>query len=245
MTTSNQDSLCQSILLHLLPGALGTVVYVLLAPMLIRDGYPAILALFIGVGAVTVPFELGYLFLTAKRTNGTYSLKSVIQLRNPLPKWQYFVFPIAMVIWAFLASGALSLVDPIIAKAVFGWLPNWFFVFDPNQYKLFSREALLLTFWVGLVINGLLGPIVEELYFRGHLLPRLSGLGNWAPLVNISLFSLYHFWTPWEFFSRIIWLLPWGYVVWRKKNIYLMMIAHCMVNILGALLTWGRILGSN
>ena len=245
MTTSNQDSLLQSILLHILPGALGTVVYVVLAPILIQNGYPAMLALIIGVGAIAIPFELGYLFLTAKRISGTFSLKPVIQLRNPLPKWQYFVLPVAMVIWAFLASGALSLVDPMIARTLFGWLPDWFFVFDPSQYLAFSREALMTTFYVILVINGLLGPITEELYFRGHLLPRLSGLGNWAPFVNISLFSLYHFWTPWEFFSRIIWLLPWGYVVWRKKNIYLMMIAHCTVNILGALLTWGRILGQS
>ncbi|HEX9840115.1 MAG TPA: CPBP family glutamic-type intramembrane protease, partial [Anaerolineales bacterium] len=64
-------------------------------------------------------------------------------------------------------------------------------------------------------------------------------------LINITLFSLYHFWTPWQFFSRIVWLLPWGYVVWRKKNIYLMMIAHCASNILGWLLTWGLILGNS
>jgi membrane protease YdiL (CAAX protease family) len=193
---------------------------------------------------VTLPFEIGNLLLTAKRTSGTYSLKSVIKFREPLPKWQYFVFPLAMVIWAFLASGALSFLDPIIAKTWFGWLPDWFFIFDITQLKAFSRESLLTTFWVVLIVNGFLGPITEELYFRGHLLPRLSKLGNWAPLVNISLFSLYHFWTPWEFFSRIVWLLPWGYVVWRKKNIYLMMIAHCIVNILGALLTWGRILSN-
>jgi membrane protease YdiL (CAAX protease family) len=220
-------------------------VYVLLAPILIRNGYPAILALLIAAGTVIFPFELGYLFLKSMRTNGTFSLKSVTGLREPLPKWQYFVFPFAMVVWAFLSSGALSLVDPVIAKTLFGWLPDWFFLFDPNQYKPFAREALLTTFYVVLVINGLLGPITEELYFRGHLLPRISRLGGWAPLVNISLFSLYHFWTPWEFFSRIIWLLPWGYVVWRKKNFYLMMIAHCAVNLLGALLTWGRILGQN
>jgi membrane protease YdiL (CAAX protease family) len=201
-------------------------------------------ALLVIVGGVSVPFEIGYLLLRAKRTSDTYALKSVVQLREPLPKWQYFVFPLVMVIWAFLASGAMSLVDPIIAKAWFGWLPDWFFVFDLNQLKTFSREALLITFWVALIVNGFLGPITEEYYFRGHLLPRLSRLGNWAPLVNISLFSLYHFWIPWEFFSRIVWLLPWGYVVWRKKNFYLMMIAHCTVNILGILLTWGRILGS-
>jgi len=241
MNTLKQYSLLQSITLHLLPGILGTIAYVLLAPTLLERGYPVLLALMIAAGGVIVPFQLGYLLLQRQNADG----KPVIAFREPLPKWQYFVFPLGMVIWAFLASGALSQLDPIIAKAWFGWLPDWFFIFDIEQFKPFSRDALLITFWVGLAVNGLLAPIVEELYFRGHLLPRLSRFGNWAPLINITLFSLYHFWTPWQFISRILWLLPWGYVVWRKKNIYLMMIAHCASNILGWLLTWGLILSNS
>jgi hypothetical protein len=31
-----------------------------------------------------------------------------------------------------------------------------------------------------------------------HLLPRLSRLKGWAPLWHILLFSLYHFFSPWE-----------------------------------------------
>lgn len=241
MNTLKHYSLLQSITLHLLPGILGTIAYVLLAPMLLEKGYPAILALLVAAGAVIFPFEIGYLFLQAQRVKNS----PVIEFREPLPPWQYFVFPLGMVIWGFLASGALSLLDPVIARAWFDWLPDWFFIFDVEQFKPFSRDALLVTFWVGVAINGFLLPIVEELYFRGHLLPRLSRFGNWAPLINITLFSLYHFWTPWQFFSRIVWLLPWGYVVWRKKNIHLMMIAHCASNILGWLLTWGLILGNS
>jgi membrane protease YdiL (CAAX protease family) len=165
-------------------------------------------------------------------------------LREPLPKWQYIVFPLGMVIWGFLASGALSWLDVTTAKSIFAWLPEWFFIFDVEQFRSFSREALMNTFWIGLLVNGFAGPIVEELYFRGHLLPRLPGPRVWSPVFNIALFSLYHFWTPWQFFSRIIWLLPWGYIVYKKQNIYLMMIAHCAGNTIGWLLTWALILGS-
>ena len=45
--------------------------------------------------------------------------------------------------------------------------------------------------------------MVEELYFRGYLLPRISRLGAWAPLVNTVLFSLYHLFTPWLSVGRI------------------------------------------
>lgn len=238
METLNTHSPIQSITLHLLPGALGTVTYVLLAPGVLRNGYPAILALLIAVGIVTLPIQLGYL-LTKRKTS-----VPLIALREPLPTWQYIVFPLLMVFWAFLASGALSVLDVAIAKVWFNWLPEWFFIFDAEQFKAFSREALMTTFWIGLVVNGIAGPIVEELYFRGHLLPRLPAPRAWSPVFNIALFSLYHFWTPWQVISRILWLLPWGYVVMKKKNIYLMMIAHCAGNTIGWFLTWALILGS-
>ena len=232
-----QHSFSKSIVLHLLPGALGTFVYILLSPILLGNGYPALLALLIAVGVITLPFQIGYLLLQRRNSD----VQPVIGLRESLPQWQYFVFPLVMVIWGFLVSGALSLLDVALADKWFSWLPEWFFIFDMEQFKLFSREVLMTTFWVGLIVNGFAGPIVEEYYFRGHLLPRLCGPENWMPFINISLFSLYHFWTPWQFFSRILWLLPWGYIAWRKKNIYLMMIAHCVANTIGWLLTWGAI----
>ena len=241
MKTQKGHSLFQSVILHLLPGALATAAYLVTAPLLMQKGYPSVLALLLASGLVIVPFELGYLFLQKQRAQDN----AVIDLREPLPKWQYIVFPLGMVIWAFLASGVLSLLDVYIAKAWFSWLPAWFFFLDIGQFSGFTREALWTTFWVGLLINGFVGPIVEELYFRGHLLPRLAAPGNWPPFLNISLFSLYHFWSPWQFFSRILWLLPWGYIVWRKKNFYLMMIAHCAANVFGWVLLWSQILGKS
>lgn len=240
MNNFKSHPIIQTITLHLLPGVLGTLVYVFLAPVLLQQGYPAILALLIAAGAVIMPFQLGYLFLQRRK----FADQPVIAPREPLPKWQYIVFPLGMVIWGFLASGALSALDIALAKLWFGWLPEWFFIFDVEQFSAFSRETLMLTFWIGLLVNGFAGPIVEELYFRGHLLPRLPGPQNWSPVINIALFSLYHFWAPWQFFSRIIWLLPWGYIVLKKKNFLLMMIAHCAGNTIGWLLTWALILGS-
>jgi len=236
-----QYSFSKSIVLHLLPGALGTLAYVFLAPIFLDNGYPSALALFIALGIFTLPFELGYLFLQ----RGNAENQPVIELRETLPKWQYIIFPLGMVIWGFLASGALSLLDVSIMKAWFNWLPDWFFGLDAEHLKVYSRETLMTTFWIGLVINGFVAPIVEEFYFRGHLLPRLSGPRNWLPFINISLFSIYHFWTPWQILSRIVWLYPWVHVTWRKQNIYLMMITHCAANTLGWLLTWGLILGNS
>ncbi|WKZ36557.1 MAG: CPBP family intramembrane metalloprotease [Anaerolineales bacterium] len=237
---NNKHSISKSIVLHLLPGAVGTLAYVLLAPLFLQNGYPAILAILVAAGVVIAPLELGYLFVQAKQS----SFNEIIQYREPLPRWQYVLIPLGLVVWGFLASGALSMLDVVIARQLFGWLPDWFFVFDVEQFSAFSREALLTTFWIGLLVNGFFLPIVEEFYFRGYLLPRLPGPRNWSVTLNISLFSLYHFWTPWQLISRIIWLLPWGFAVERKKNIYLMMIAHVAGNTIGWLLTWALILST-
>jgi membrane protease YdiL (CAAX protease family) len=62
---------------------------------------------------------------------------------------------------------------------------------------------------LGDVVNAVAGPVVEEVYFRGYLLPRISRFGAWAPLINTVLFSVYHFFTPWQNVGRILGLLPW------------------------------------
>jgi len=242
MNTENQLSNLKVILLHLLPGLIGTIVYIAITPFLMERGYPSLFSFLVAAAVVIMPLELGYLLYKAKQINGSFSLKKILLFRESLPKWQYVVIPLILVIWGFLATGVTPLLDNLIANAWFSWLPDWFF-FDTNHFEGYSRSALLITFWVGLIFNGLALPIVEELYFRGYLLPRMSHFGKWAPLINVSLFSLYHFWTPWQTISRILWLLPWVYTAWRKQNIYLILIAHCTANALGWLLSWSLILG--
>ena len=78
--------------------------------------------------------------------------------------------------------------------------------------------------------NGILGPVVEELYFRGYLLPRLAWMPRWAPTVSGLLFSLYHTFTPWEQLPRLLVVIPLGYVMQRSRNIYWGMIVHCIFN---------------
>lgn len=42
---------------------------------------------------------------------------------------------------------------------------------------------------------------MEELYFRGYLLPRISRFQWWAPLVSGLFFGLYHIWQPYGFLT--------------------------------------------
>ena len=88
---------------------------------------------------------------------------------------------------------------------------------------------------MGIFIDGIVGPVVEELFFRGYLLPRMAYLKKWAPFVNGTLFGLYHFWQPHNYLAIIGIGIILSYIVWRKKNVYLGIIIHCTLNILGAI----------
>jgi hypothetical protein len=77
-----------------------------------------------------------------------------------------------------------------------------------------------------------MAPILEEMYFRGFLLPRLSRFGLWAVPLHSLLFALFHVWTPWMVVARAVGLLPLIYVAQKKRNIYIGMIAHMLGNFL-------------
>jgi membrane protease YdiL (CAAX protease family) len=168
----------------------------------------------------------------------------MVNYRQHVPWWMYIAFPLLILIWGILVTSLVSPIDNLLLNQVFKWLPDWYTLRNVLDIKtMYSREAILFTAVCALILNGLVGPIVEELYFRGHLLPRLSRFGRWAPLLNVALFSLYHFWTPWMFFSRLVLLIPMVYGVWWKRNIYIGMIAHCLLNLIGTVVLFAQLLG--
>jgi membrane protease YdiL (CAAX protease family) len=135
-------------------------------------------------------------------------------------------------------------VDKFFIDRFFTWVPNWFFLSGPtSQLDQYSHSALLATAILGLALNAIAGPVVEELYFRGYLLPRLSRLKGWAPVCNILLFSLYHLFTPWENLIRIFAITPMIYAVWWKKNINIGIIVHCTGNLIGSIGMLAMVLG--
>ncbi|MFL5778229.1 MAG: CPBP family intramembrane glutamic endopeptidase [Chloroflexota bacterium] len=227
--------------LFLIPGALVTAAFVILAPVAEGVGFPPILALLLAIALVLIPIELGVL-VRAARTEGV-GIGSLIPYRAPMRPVDWLWLVPVLVVAAFIGFGLSMAVEPAVIDALFGWLPDWFVrPVDVDRIGDYSRGAWLLTLALYLALNGFIGPIVEELYFRGYLLPRMSRLGRWAPLVNVSLFSLYHFWSPWQIVGRILGFGPTVYAVWWKRNIYLGMVVHCTLNTLGVLILSSLIL---
>jgi membrane protease YdiL (CAAX protease family) len=234
-----QPAPAPTIVLHLLPGALGTIWYVLAAPIAMRFGLPALLALYSAIVPI-IAFELGYLLF---RRSADQRLLSADQPPRRLALGQLAVLVLLSLAVALLGSWLLAPVEAYAASKLFAWLPGWYRFADLPQYAArYSRATLLAALAVGLALNGVAAPIVEELYFRGYLLPRLARYGRWAALINAALFSLYHFWAPWQLLSRVIVVLPWAWAAQRKQTIAVGVICHCLLNVVGTLALFASIL---
>jgi membrane protease YdiL (CAAX protease family) len=169
-----------------------TVAFVLLAPFVERAGFPPIAALLAAILIVLVPFELAVIVRASRyRAQG---FRSAIPYRRTLPLRDWVWLVPVLIVAAFIGFGLSMVFEPTVIAGFFAWLPDWFMrPIDLERAGDYSRDAWLVTLVAYLALNGFVGPIVEELYFRGYLLPRMEWMGRWAPLVNVSLFSLYHF----------------------------------------------------
>jgi membrane protease YdiL (CAAX protease family) len=237
-----QHSAARTVMLHLLPGALITAFYAGAAPVVRNLGFPSLMAIFLAIAFVLIPFELGYLFYQARK-NRT-SLGSVVLYREPVPKGQFVALVLVTFVWSAICSVLLyPPLDEFFIENVFSWVPEWFLLSE--DFARYSTAALLVTWVLGFVVNAIVGPTVEELYFRGYLLPRISRLGAWAPLLNTVLFSIYHFFTPWQNIGRIIGLLPMIYATWWKRSIYVSIAVHVLGNVSTMLLLLPVLLGAS
>lgn len=228
-------SLTKIIALHLLPGIIITLVFGAIAPWTTRQNLPVPLALLFTWVLAGIPLELGVLLYQGYRLNHRLSLEGVILFRETIsPRTLLWLTPV-LVVWALTALTLLTPLANRIMLVLFSWFPQHLLLSDFAQnISNYPRSVL----WLVVSLSGLLNvlvPVVEELYFRGFLLPRMSSLNKWAPLLNTVLFSLYHFWLPWEFFNRIIALLPMVYAVWWKRNIFIGIWVHALLNSFGTI----------
>ncbi len=223
-----KHSLLKSIVLHLLPGLLGGIFYFAIVPFVKEQGFPSVMAISLAGIFVLIPFELGFL-LYQKRLTGKNLFNGVIQYCQRIPTWQYFVWvPVV-----FLITGLLFTIFNFTSKFImtlFNWMPSDM-ILNMGLSNEYSKTILIITYGVLLLFIVLILPAIEELYFRGYLLPRMPpNLKGWTPIIHSVLFALYHTWTPWMFIVRTIGVLPLIYMVKHKKNIYLGIIVHCLLN---------------
>jgi len=223
----------QSILYHFYPGILITGGFIFLAPMSIRYGYPPQFGMLMAILMVAIPVLTLHLFAAKKREqlNNIFALNGY---SNRLPAGKLVLYSIGLVAAAFIIWGITQPVDIYISKTLFKWLPKWYTVQDFAGY---SAGKVKITLLLNLVLNGLLAPVAEELYFRGYLLPRMKTWSKYAFVVNAVCFSLYHLWQPYVYLTLILALMPMVYLVNKTRDLRLGLLTHSLLNIIGAILS--------
>lgn len=228
----------RSLAYHLYPGILVTGCYLLLAQVSKRYAIPSQAGLLAAIGFVAMPVLLLHLAHT-KRHEKRKSLREVNLYTAKISRTRLVLYTAGLVTFAFLAWGVMTPVAQFINERFLGWLPSWYSVQDLSGT---GSTILLVCLAANLVLNGVLAPVLEEYYFRGYLLSRMTAWGNRAFLVNTICFTLYHFWQPAIWCTLMIALLPMTYLVWKTRDLRIGLYTHMTINIIGALLTFGQAL---
>lgn len=220
--------------LHLVPGLVFAGFFFLLSWMFIRYGLTAYLALLVTIPVCLVPIEIGTILLWSTRSIGEASLSTATAYGRRGTVVDYVVLPILLFVCWGLLSVAVAPVSLYLETHLSGWLPVW-----ATQEALMnglagsSSTQRSITLAVAALLSGFVAPVVEELYFRGFLLPRMARWGWMAPVANSLLFAVYHFYFPGNVPGIFVAFVPVSYVVMVRKNWRIGLVVHSLFNLWG------------
>ena len=184
---------------------------------------------------ILVPIELGIILKSSKSEYGKYSLQSAFVEQEKSAIWKVLIiafvfFGIAGLLSAFIAP-IENQVFAEIRSNILNRLPRGFDWTNYEYLKTFSNPMLIITCVYYGIFNVLIGPITEELFFRGYLTSHYETQKSFTPVMIAILFSLYHFWLPFNNVFRVLAFAPVAYVAYKKKNLYISIYFHCLCNL--------------
>jgi uncharacterized protein len=226
------------LLLIFIPPALLMAAYALTG-YLLQDTIPSLLLFYFLALSILFPIQLLVILIASKKEYGSYSLRSAFPNYQKINWWKIVLY--GALLWGFagLMTVTVAPLEALLFAPISGRLsaiiPPYFDWTNMEYLQRYPSNILLLTCAAYLILNGFVGPIVEELFFRGFLTTKLSRFGKYAPLIVTVLFSLYHFWSPFSNLFRIIAFYPAAYMAWRMKNIYIAIVFHVLSNVTSAI----------
>jgi membrane protease YdiL (CAAX protease family) len=224
--------------LHLAPAAVAFVGALALAPIIAPLGLPRSFALTVAFALLLTPIELGLLLRAARRATGRLSLRAipaVLAYRRRVGRWWALVpvlFPVALAM-----AVAWTPVGNALGMQLHRLYPAWLLPDYDVTKAGYSTPVLVTTVLITLVVDGVLNPTVEELYFRGYLLPRLPVAGWRAVILSAGFFAVQHYWQPYNWLLIFALQLILTALVIRTRSIRFGIIMHVLANSFGILAT--------
>lgn len=139
----------------------------------------------------------------------------------------FLVLPIYSILFALISFPYLKFVAPPLegltkSMALFR-IPSYS-IFQDTPENMYSFPPIALLF---LGVGNFLG---EELYFRGYLMKKTAFLGKVNWVVNSVLFALYHLWQVQQTWPLIGLVLAFGLLMTLRKDLYVLIVLHFLVN---------------
>jgi membrane protease YdiL (CAAX protease family) len=222
------------IALHLFPGLLITAAYYSLANSLTQRNIPAYVALMLTILLCLIPVLLGIMWLSRHQSRFKHLLAPEKSYRYSGTLLEHTLLPFALCLLFMALAWITSPLTSLLKTHLASWVPahagNESLLEGMRSCPLYMRR---IAIWMGILFSGIAAPVVEEIYFRGFLLPRMDYLGIKAPLINALLFAIYHFFAPWNVPVIFLGFIPIAYTVWVRKNVRIGIIAHVLINLWG------------
>jgi len=185
-TVNDNLSLLKVIMFIFVPTSILTLSYIVIGHF-VQDVIPSLLLFFLLAMIFLFPVQLIIVLRASKIEFGKYSFKSSFSNYQKLSWWKVLIY--GALLWGFagimsvtLAPLEYSLFAPI-SDRLFNILPEYFNWNNLEYLRQYPRPMLLLTFAILAIFNIFIGPITEELFFRGYLTAKISRYGKLAPLI--------------------------------------------------------------
>lgn len=190
----------------------------------IQNSIPSLLLFLICVGIILFPFEIYIIY----KNKGNLLNKSKI-------KWWQLILIVGIL---FGFAGIMSVVITPLEHSLLSNVINKvnsitpaYFSWDSSNLVNYSNTMLIITCVLYFLLNVIIYPIIEELFFRGVLTNKLKKYGYLAPIFVTVVFSLYHFWLPFDNLFRITaFILP-SILAYKYNDIRISIGFHCACNL--------------
>ncbi|MBR3145853.1 MAG: CPBP family intramembrane metalloprotease [Bacilli bacterium] len=214
-------------LLAFVPSFIAMLLYAFLGKM--QNSIPSLLLFLICVGGVLFPFEIYVIRKNDKKLFNKSDLKwwQLVLIVGLLFSFAGLMMVIVTPLEHSLFSNQIDKLNKII-PAYFSW--------DSSNLINYSNVMVIITCLFYFLLNVIVYPVIEEFFFRGVLTNKLERYGYLAPIFVTVVFSLYHFWLPFDNLFRIaVFILP-SLLAYKYKDIRISIGFHCICNLFSTII---------
>jgi membrane protease YdiL (CAAX protease family) len=139
------------------------------------------------------------------------------RLALALPARRYLIAALLIGLTSWTVIGAIE-------RPIFNWL---------GADRRWDLEARTTVLWQSLLVIGVLGPIGEEIAFRGVFARSLATVWSWrrAMLVSSVMFALYHH-SLHQLFGPLLFGLVTSYLALRSRSVLPGILVHMLTNVI-------------